>query len=205
MYRSAQIAGLGACVRTLAAFLLLGTPVYAQSQPELDVQIEPTWQVARNAALDTLFEQLKAARDEDEAERIANKIDARFRQSGSDTLDLMASRAREALGKGDSPVAVEILSRIIALEPDWAEAWNLRATAFFMMGDPERSRADAIETLAREPRHIGALTGIALIFEMQGQKKDALKTYRQVGVLGPQLKPIKSAIERLAKELEQPM
>lgn len=198
----AQIKVLSACVATL---LLAGSPVNAQSQPELEVQIEPTWQAARNAALDTLFEQLKTARDEDEAERIANKIDSRFRQSGSDTLDLMLNRAREAIGKGDSPVAVEILSRIIALQPDWAEAWNLRATAFFMMGDPELSRADAIETLVREPRHIGALTGIALIFEMQGRKKDALKTYRQVSLLGPQLKPIKSAIDRLTKELEQPM
>ena len=73
------------------------------------------------------------------------------------------------------------------------------------MGDVERSRLDAIETLAREPRHFGAMTGLALIFEMQGQKKEALKTYRQVSALGPQLKPIKSAITRLAKELEQPM
>lgn len=178
---------------------------FAQNQPQIEVKTEQTWQAQRSTALEQLFTDLKAARDENEAERIANKIDSRFRQSGSDTLDLMLNRAREAIGKGDSPVAVEILSRIIALQPDWAEAWNLRATAFFMMGDPERSRVDAIETLAREPRHIGALTGIALIFEMQGRKKDALKTYRQVSALGPQLRPIKSAIERLARELEQPM
>lgn len=182
-----------------------GVPVSAQNQPEIEIKPDLTWQASRAAALDKLFQSLKSARNEDEAERIANKIDARFRQSGSDTLDLMASRAREAIAKGDSAVAVEILSRIIALDPEWAEAWNLRATAFFMMGDPERSRVDAIETLAREPRHIGALTGIALIFEMQGRKKDALKAYRQVSALGPELKPIKSAIERLAKQLEQPM
>ena len=194
--------------RTLAMMVAVTPPAFAvpvEKQPAIDVKIEPTWQSSRAEALDALFADLKAAQTEDEAERLASKIDARFRQSGSDTIDLIASRARDALGKGDPAVAIELLSRIIALEPDWSEAWNLRATAFFMMGDVERSRLDAIETLAREPRHFGAMTGLALIFEMQGQKKEALKTYRQVSALGPQLKPIKSAITRLAKELEQPM
>lgn len=177
----------------------------AQSQPELEVQITPSWQAARETALDKLFEELKSAPNEDEAERIANKIYARFRQSGSDTLDTLAARAQSAMGKGDAPVAIEIMSRVIALQPDWAEAWNLRATAFFISGDHARAQADIVETLAREPRQIGALTGLALIFERQGRKQNALKTYRQVLSLAPQLKPVKSAAERLAKDIEQPM
>lgn len=192
-----------ACV--FAAFVILATPVFAQSQPELDVQIEPTWQVARNAALDKLFDDLKSARTSDEAERISNKIYTRFRQSGSDTLDLMATRAREAIARNEAPIAIEILSRLIALDPTWAEAWNVRATAFFLLGDQEKAKADAIETLAREPRHFGALTGLALIYEMQGQRKAALKLYRQVLTLAPELKPIKAAVDRLAKDIEQPM
>lgn len=191
-----------------AMMMAFASPAFAvpvEQRPEIEVKVEPTWSSSRAEALDALFADLKAARTEEEAERIANKIDARFRQSGSDTLDVIAGRAREAMAKGDVPIAVELLSRVIALQPDWAEAWSLRATAFFVMGDPERSRLDAIETLAREPRHFGALTGLALISEMQGQKKDALRIYRQVQDLAPQLKPIKSAVERLAKELEQPM
>lgn len=156
-------------------------------------------------ALAHLFDDLKSARTEDEAARIVTQIDGQFRQSGSDTLDLLAAHAREAMSKGEFPVAVEIISRVIAMQADWAEAWNERASVFFMMGDYDRAKADIIEALSREPRQIGALTGLALIYEVQDQPKEALKAYRQVLALAPQLKPVKSAVARLAKEFEQPM
>ena len=167
------------------------TRVAAQTQSEHDTE------------LDELFANLKLAKSEDDAELLANKIYIRFRQSGSDTLDLMAARAREAMGKGDLPIAAEILSRVIMMDPNWAEAWNLRATVFFMMGDHERAKADVVEVLSREPRQFGALTGVALIFEMEARPKDALKTYRQVLEIAPELKSIKAAVARLEKAYEQ--
>lgn len=169
------------------------TPISQQEQKEYD------------SGLDKLFDDLKAAKDADEAERISDRLYSRFRQSGSATLDLMASRAREAIAKGELPVAIEILSRIIALEPSWAEAWNLRATAFFMMRDFDLAKSDVVETLVREPRHLGALTGLALIFETQEQPREALKVYRRILDLAPELKPIKTSVERLAGQIEKPM
>ncbi len=169
------------------------TPISQQDQKDYD------------SGLDKLFDELKAAKDADEAERISDRLYSRFRQSGSATVDLMASRAREAISKGELPVAIEILSRITALEPSWAEAWNLRATAFFMMRDFDLAKSDVVETLVREPRHLGALTGLALIFETQGQRREALKVYRRILDLAPELKPIKSSAERLEGQIEKPM
>ena len=175
-------------------------PAYAaETAPQIEVK------VPRDDTLDHLFDELRLAPDEETADQISNRIYARLRKSGSDTLDVMMVRGREAMGKGELPVATEIFSRIIALDPAWAEAWNMRASAFFMMGDNARATSDAIETLAREPRHFGALTGLALIYQFEGKPKEALQIYRRVLTIAPQLKPIKDAVQRLSRELEQPM
>lgn len=175
-----------------------------------DLATVPLWvnaqdQRQQESGIEKLFDDLKAAKNSDDAERISDRLYSRFRQSGSATIDLLATRAREAIAKGDLPVAIEMLSRITKLEPSWAEAWNLRATAFFMMRDFELAKSDIVEALAREPRHIGALTGLALIFETQDQPREALKVYRRILDLAPELKPIKSSAERLARQIERPM
>jgi tetratricopeptide (TPR) repeat protein len=89
---------------------------------------------ARPAALPRrAFARLAAAKDEAEANGIANLIERRWSRSGSDTADLLLSRATEAIHKKEFPVAVELLDRVLALEPQWAEAWNRRATAFYLL------------------------------------------------------------------------
>lgn len=186
--------------RGFAALVSIAIAIAVPFQP---VNASTRLQSENTVALDELFADLKAAKGEDDADQIANKIYVLWRQSGSATLDLMASRARDAMGKGELPVAAEILSRIIAIDPTWPEAWNMRATVFYVMGDNARAKADVVEVLSREPRHFGALMGLALIFETESRAKDALKTYRRVLEFAPQLQPVKAAVARLEKALEQ--
>ena len=75
------------------------------------------------------------------------------------------------------PLAVRFFNNLINEDPDFAEAWNKRATVYFMMGDFDKSMQDIIKTLELEPRHFGALDGMGLIFIHQGQYQQAIEVY----------------------------
>ncbi|SFJ46440.1 Tetratricopeptide repeat-containing protein [Bosea sp. OK403] len=154
------------------------------------------------ATLDRLFERLAAAKSPEEAKGIANLIQRRWARSGSDTTDLLMTRAQTALRDKQTELAIELLDRIISLEPDWAEAWNQRANALFIAGDPIRSMLDIGETLKREPRHYGAMIGLGSILRQQGDDKHAMVAYRRALAIYPQLDAIKSAVESLASEVD---
>ena len=77
-------------------------------------------------------------------------------------------------------LALQLLDSIVELKPDYVEAWNRRATIYFMRKDYSRSLADMQQILAREPRHFGALSGLGLILQELGEDKRALDIYRRV-------------------------
>lgn len=154
------------------------------------------------ATLDRLFERLGAAKSPEEAKGIANLIQRRWARSGSDTADLLMSRAQQALKAQELPLAVELLDRVISLEPGWAEGWNQRANALFLLGDPIRSMLDIGEALKREPRHFGAMMGLGSILRQQGDDKRAMLAYRQALAIYPELEAVKEAVEALKIEVD---
>lgn len=154
------------------------------------------------ATLDRLFERLAAAKTPEEAKGIASLIQRRWARSGSDTADLLMTRAQDALKARELPLAIELLDRVIALEPDWAEGWNQRANALFVAGDPIRSLLDIAETLKREPRHYGAMMGLGTILRQQGDDKRAMVAYRRALEIYPQLDAVKDAVESLKLEVD---
>lgn len=153
-------------------------------------------------SMDQLFERLAAATSADEAKGIAGLIQRRWARSGSDTADLLMNRAQAALKAREHALAIEILDRLVAIEPNWAESWNQRANAFFLMEDPLRALIDIGETLKREPRHFGALGGLASIMRQQGNEKLALEAYRKAYALYPQMDGLKEQVDGLARKLD---
>ena len=165
--------------RISSAFLVLAlTPAGSLAQPtppqrpgavapsdRMDNPAEPESQAPRTpaATLDRLFQRLHDARTPEEAKGVANLIQRRWARSGSDTADLLMTRAQQALKAGQTDLAIELLDRIVSLQPDWAEAWNQRANALYLAGDSVRSLLDIGETLKREPRHYGAMMGLGFI------------------------------------------
>ena len=156
----------------------------------------------RAATTDELFERLQTTKDESEAKGLVATIERRWMRSGSDTADLLMSRALDAVKADNQPLAIELLDRVVALRPGWAEAWNKRATVFFMMGDTTRSMADIEEVLAREPRHYGALAGMGVILQSTGDTKRAYQAFKKALAVNPFLDEVKSTVEKLAPEME---
>src|SRR5918997_6965912 len=124
---------------------------------------DPAKPAPRPSTLDDLFERLGKAESEREAEGISSLIERRFARSGSDTADLLLSRAAEAFGYKDLALSVELLDRVVALQPNWAEAWYKRATVFYQLDDPVAAMADLHRVLKLEPRHFNAWTGLGHI------------------------------------------
>ncbi|MBA4271175.1 MAG: hypothetical protein C0447_17455, partial [Methylobacterium sp.] len=154
------------------------------------------------ATLERLFERLAAAQSPEEAKGIANLIQRRWARSGSATADLLMTRAQTAMKEKRLELAIELLDRVISLDPDWAEGWNQRANALFLAGDSIRSMLDIGETLKREPRHYGAMMGLGTILRQQGDDKRAMVAYRRALEIYPQLEAVKNAVDSLKIEVD---
>lgn len=188
----------------MACLSLVGGDAFAQSKPEPKPETPAATGAdkGRQATLDDLFKRLSVAKDETEANGIASLIERRWSRSGSDTADLLLSRAGEAMKAQDQPLAIELLDRVLTLKPDWAEAWNRRATAFFLLDDPASSMADIRQVLTREPRHFAAWAGLGHIYMAGGDKRRALDAYKRALAIHPHISKLKSVVERLEPEIE---
>lgn len=155
----------------------------------------------RAARLDALFIQL--ARPGNPAwEGVQSDIRAMWSQSGSAAMDLLLARATDAIEAENLDLALRFLNDLVRLAPDFAEAWNRRATVHFLRGDYGRSVADIQRALALEPRHFGAIYGLATILERTGDKKGALTAYRRCLEINPNLPGAREAVDRLAPDIE---
>lgn len=129
--------------------------------------------------------------------RIEREIWRLWMISGRGDVDALMRVGTRALGYRDYDLALESFSQIIAIDPEFSEGWNKRATVRFLRGEFEDSLSDIASTLSLEPRHFGALEGRGMIYENLGQFKKALDEYEQVFLIHPHMKGLKSRIEAL--------
>ena len=177
-----------------------GSPAIAP--PALPAPVDPARSAAsRTERLDTLFAELKREADPDKAGAIAARIQAEWLDSGSATVDLLMGRAAQAASRKDMAAALDLLDQTIVLAPDYAEGWNRRATLQYGADRFDLSIADVEETLKREPRHFGALAGLATMYEELGRRREALATYERALAIYPALKAAQDSVIKLADEL----
>lgn len=162
----------------------------------------PLAAIAPSQKLDTLFTQLKRLRDPSAAEGVVAQIWGVWNTSGSATVDLMLRSAEAAAAKQQYVAALDYLDEAIALKPDNAESWNKRATLHAKTGNFERSMADIAQVLAREPRHFGALSGMAAILEDAGQDAAALDVWQRVIDLYPANRDAQGHVRTLSEKLD---
>jgi tetratricopeptide (TPR) repeat protein len=149
-----------------------------------------------------LYARLAKASDLDEAQGIASALERQWLFTRSDTAGLIMSRALEAIQRKELPPALELLDKLVTLEPSWAEAWNKRATARFLADDYTGSMEDIGHVLALDPHHFGALMGMGMILQRSGNDKRALEIFRRVHEIYPALESAQKLIESLAPEVE---
>jgi tetratricopeptide (TPR) repeat protein len=156
----------------------------------------------RTHNLDFLFGALKLAPDDSTAKAIEERIWALWVVSRSDTANLLMSRVKTAIEAQDTDLAIQLLNAIVKIKPDYVEAWNRRATLYYMKKDYGHSIADIREVLKREPRHFGALSGLGLIMQDIGDDKQALEVYRRALAVHPRLQRIPDVVKTLQEKVE---
>lgn len=156
----------------------------------------------RGKGIDFLFGALKAAPDEASARHVEARIWALWLQTPSDTAALLMTRAKAAMDAKNVDVALKLLDSVVKLRPDYIEAWNRRATLYYLKNDYRRSLEDIQQVLSREPRHFGALAGLGMIMQDLGEEKRALEAFRKAMAVNPYLEKVPELVKTLTEKVE---
>lgn len=151
--------------------------------------------------LDALFADLPNATGP-QVEVLERDIFDELSRSGSDAMDFLLERGRAAMEQGDTDLAIEHLTALIDHAPAFAEGYNARATAYYAADLYGPSVADIASTLTLEPRHFGALSGLALILEELDRGDQALSVLLEIQKIHPNMEGLSERIERLELALE---
>ncbi|MFB9264252.1 tetratricopeptide repeat protein [Bradyrhizobium erythrophlei] len=210
-----RLLGPNTCVLALLIAALLAVPVAAPAQdgrvipppksqkklPEAPSKL-PKVPADRVRGLDFLFGALKAAPDEASARHVEARIWALWLQTPSDTAALLMMRAKAALDAQNIDVALKLLDAVVKLRPDYIEAWNRRATIYYLKSDYAHSLEDIRQVLIREPRHFGALAGLGMIMQDVGDEKRALEAFRKALAVNPHLEKVPEMVKQLSEKVE---
>ena len=93
--------------------------------------------------------------------------------------------------------AISIFTDAIEIDPTWAEAWNKRATVFYMVGEFQKSQDDIDKVLKLEERHFGALAGQGLVNIQLRNYEKAIKSYQMAKEIYPGMKSPKLMIKQI--------
>ena len=162
----------------------------------------PTDPEKRAEVLEALYARLAAETSPDMAKSISKAIENVWDSSGSPTHDLLLQRASKAIKEKKYDLAFPLLDTIVELQPDFAEAFSVRAYAFFAKNEPHRALADLRRVLALDPKHYRALQGVGQILRDLGEKKAALEAYRKLIEVYPLFDGAKTTVDQLTIEVE---
>jgi tetratricopeptide (TPR) repeat protein len=151
----------------------------------------------KSPALDGLFQRLKTATSPAEAKTIENRIWDLWHHKGVEAVDRTMALGIVAASQGDLRRSLDYFDRVVQAAPDFAEGWNKRATIYYMMGDYAASVEDIRRTLALEPRHFGALSGMGLIYDALGDAEAAVKVWEKALEIHPHMEGIRNRIRKL--------
>ena len=147
--------------------------------------------------LDALFKALGNATSNYETNQIQNEIWQQWLIAPDENANLLMSQLHAAMSSGQHQFALEICNQLVDSNPEYAEAWNKRATVHYLMGSHALSIADIKQTLLLEPRHFGALSGLGLIFTASGQYEAALDAFNEVLKISPSSANAKGSIKHV--------
>lgn len=166
-------------------------------------QVPPAFDPAeRPKLLAELYDRLGQVGSQAEAEPITQAIEQLWTISGSDTVDLLMSRAAQFANDSEIDLSLAVLDAIVDIAPEEAEAWYLRAKVNVLDGKPERALADLRRALNLDAKHYRAITDLGLVLEQLGAKKEALEAYRRALAVNPYMDDAQAGVDALKREVE---
>ena len=141
----------------------------------------------------------------DEDERVRGTAEAAiwavWSRSGNPAADKLFERGVGQMRDGHLRAAVDTFRRVIALQPGFTEAWNKRATVYFLLGEDDLSLKDCDEVIKRNPQHFGVLAGYGQIYLRKGDLQRALDYFEQALAINPNMAGVEASIEAVRETL----
>lgn len=151
----------------------------------------------------SLFKLLRTSPEGMNANILQNRIWTIWHQHESTDVNRLMERGIRSMHEADHEVALAAFNAVIDLDPSFAEGWNKRATLYYYMGQYDLSVLDIQKTLELEPRHFGALSGLAMINMALDRKEAALEAFEQTIAVNPHATGARYHIEALKKAIER--
>jgi tetratricopeptide (TPR) repeat protein len=190
----------------LIAILSLVSPASSQEAADPPASEAPAPKPLKPAELraeelDRLMARLRTVSGPDRM-AIEQKIWELWQASDSPTAEILLQQAQAAMDDGAPAESLSILDRLVGAYPDFAEAWNKRATLYYLMHRDAAAMADIEKVLDLEPRHFGALAGRGLIYQRERKYGLARAAFQDALAINPGMEAIQAAVKELDK-LEQ--
>jgi tetratricopeptide (TPR) repeat protein len=147
--------------------------------------------------LDGLFDRLRSVAAGAEAAAIQGEIWAIWIASEDREAARLMRQGIGAMAMHELDAALVAFDHLVEQAPEFAEGWNKRATVHYLMGNFDDSVRDIQKTLALEPRHFGALSGLGMIYDALEESESALRSYEAALEINPHLGGPRQRIEEL--------
>lgn len=150
-----------------------------------------------DSRLPALFDELKATQSEQQAQQIQVRIWDIWAEHPDPEINEKMFFAMDEMGGNQLNLALASFTEIIELDPEFAEAWNMRATTHFLLGNYRQSLSDIMKTLELEPNHFGALSGLGMVYVELDQFFDARNALLRALQINPFLPGAESNLQAL--------
>lgn len=154
-----------------------------------------------DARLDDMFAKLRLAETNQHARPLEKEIWRIWSERNDEKSNELMRNGALAMSHRNYNAALINFNSLVDHDPEFAEAWNKRATLHYLMGEFSASIKDIERTLALEPRHFGALSGMGLIFMAIGNDAAAVKSFEKALEINPHMPGPKYHMETLKKRL----
>ena len=122
--------------------------------------------------------------------------------SGDDTVDAMLKDGKNLLKNEAYQEAVECFTAVIEADPNFAEGYNQRAIAYFMLEEWSKAIRDCKSTISLNPNHFGAFAGMGHVYVRLGKISEALEAYKQALLINPNLISIAESILQIRSRIQ---
>jgi tetratricopeptide (TPR) repeat protein len=177
----------------------------AIEHPAPDVRRAAVERLGEVGTMDDADKLLARLRDDDARVRelAAGALWEVWGRSGDPAIDAQYRRGMEQMATAQLVDALATFTEIIQRRPSFAEAWNKRATIYFVLGQLELSMKDCDEVLRLNPNHFGALSGMAQMHVLLGEPERAIEYFERTLKVNPNLEGAAQALVLLKRQLEQ--